>query len=126
MHELSLCRRLLKEVARVAAAHDAGRVTRLTVSIGPLSGVEAPLLERAFAIARQNTVAKHAVLVTEIAPIRVSCRNCEKESDTAANNLRCRNCGDWHVRLLSGDALLLKGVEMEAETDAVDGLAAIA
>ncbi|MCW8959436.1 MAG: hydrogenase maturation nickel metallochaperone HypA, partial [Gammaproteobacteria bacterium] len=52
MHELSLCRGLLQQVSELAREHRAQTVSRITLRIGPLAGVEIPLLESAFAIAR--------------------------------------------------------------------------
>ena len=113
MHELSVCQGLLREVTRVAEAHGASRVTEILVAVGPLSGVEAPLLERAFTIARMGTVAEGAALRIEETPVRVRCEACGAESDARSNHLVCAGCGDWRVTLRSGDELLLKSLELE-------------
>lgn len=112
MHELAICQSLLREVERVAKAHDCGDVTAIIVAAGPLSGVEPPLLARAFSIARAGTVAEHASLEIETMPITVSCRACGIESPAEPNALICRRCGTWQVQLRSGDELLLKRVEL--------------
>ncbi|MDR3473497.1 MAG: hydrogenase maturation nickel metallochaperone HypA [Devosia sp.] len=120
MHELSVCQGLLAEVARIAAANRAIRVMRISVAVGPLSGIEAQLLERAFTIARSGTIAADAELDTETTEIRVWCAACGVESAAAASRLLCAQCGDWHVQLRSGDQLLLKRVEIETSTDRGD------
>ncbi|MEQ9038876.1 MAG: hydrogenase maturation nickel metallochaperone HypA [Silicimonas sp.] len=117
MHELAICQNLLAEVAKVAAAHRAAVVTRVFVAIGPLSGVEAPQLVRAFGVARTGTVAATAVLVVETPPVAVWCDNCERESAVAANALLCGMCGTWKIALKSGDELLLKRVELAEASD---------
>jgi len=117
MHELSVCQSLIAEVERVAAAHDAERATKLTLAIGPLSGVEAPLLERAFTIARAGTVAEEAELEIEIMPVNVWCEECRTESEAEVNALVCERCGTWMVALRSGDELLLKSVELAGTRD---------
>lgn len=113
MHELSICQGLVKEATRVVGAQPAARVMRIVVAIGPLSGVEAPLLERAFTVARAGTIAHSALLEMEMIPVRVWCRGCNAETPAAANRLLCGNCGDWKVQLKSGDELILKSVELE-------------
>ena len=115
MHELAISQSLVSEAARVAAEHGAERVTGLVVVIGALSGVEAPLLERAFSIAKLGSVAEHAVLQIEEAPVVVWCPECERESPVRPNALLCAECGGWRVTLRSGDELLLKRVEMAVE-----------
>jgi hydrogenase nickel incorporation protein HypA/HybF len=121
MHELSVCQSLLREVARVAAAHDSTDVHKIVVAIGPLSGIEAPLLARAFEVARAGTIAAHAELDIELAPVVVWCRTCQSETPVAANTLLCGRCGAWQVQLKSGDELLLKRMEL---TDVVQSAAA--
>ncbi|HXZ47768.1 MAG TPA: hydrogenase maturation nickel metallochaperone HypA [Usitatibacter sp.] len=113
MHELSVCQGLVNEVARVAAAHGASRVTRIAVAVGPLSGVEAPLLERAFAVARAGTVADAAVLVTEATEVAVWCESCGAETVTAPNRLVCERCGGWRVEVRRGAELLLTSIDIE-------------
>lgn len=117
MHELSVCQGLLGEVARIAAANRAIRVTRISVAVGPLSGVEAQLLERAFTIARAGTIAADAVLDAATTEVRVWCAACVLETAAATNRLVCARCGDWHVELRSGDQLLLTSVELETSAD---------
>ncbi len=113
MHELSICRSLLAEAAAVASRHGADAVTSLTVGVGPLSGVEPGLLERAFSLACCGTVAEGAALRFETPPIQVRCRTCAGVSAAAANRLICAHCGDWRTELISGDELILMSVELE-------------
>ena len=52
MHELSVCQALVDQLEALGKEQQAVRVVKLLVGIGPLSGVEPPLLERAFEIFR--------------------------------------------------------------------------
>ena len=113
MHELALCESLINQVADVARQNRAGPVVEVHVSVGPLSGVEPPLMRGAFPIAAAGTVARDATLFLEPTSIRVQCGECGKESDVEPNNLVCRHCGDWRTHLLSGDELILQRVVME-------------
>ncbi|MBX5455018.1 MAG: hydrogenase maturation nickel metallochaperone HypA [Acidobacteriia bacterium] len=120
MHELALCQELIAEVTRIAAAHDAVGASRILVMLGPLSGVEAPLLKRAFLVARVGTVAEEATLEIEQQPLSVRCTVCGAKSEVTPTNLLCRTCGAWQVEILEGDALLLKSVELFLDTAAED------
>lgn len=115
MHELALCQSLLAEVERVAKAHRASGVTRVLVVIGPLSGVEPTLLERAFLVARAGSPAEAATIEIEVPPLRVHCMSCGAERGAVANRLVCGVCGGERVRLLGGDELILKCVELTVE-----------
>jgi len=112
MHELSICLSLLDQVERIAREHGADRVERILLRIGPLSGVEAPLLANAYPLAAAGTIAEAATLEIESAPVRVLCTECGAETEAAANRLLCGRCGGWQTRLVSGDEMLLANLEL--------------
>ena len=95
MHELSICQALISQVEDVAREQKATSVTDIYVRVGPLSGVESPLLQNAFPIAAAGTVAGDANLHLEASPVRVRCEGCGEESDARMNRLVCGACGDW-------------------------------
>ena len=113
MHELAICQALIGQVTDVAREQHASSVSDIYVSVGPLSGVEGPLLQNAFPIAAAGTIATAAKLHLQTMPIRVFCEECEEESEAAMNRLVCESCGDWRTRLVSGDELLLQRVVLE-------------
>jgi len=120
VHELAVCQSLLERVRQVAIEHGAASVARITVGIGPLSGVEPHLLQQAWPIASAGSVAGNAEMEVEVLPLVVSCETCGAETAASPNRLVCGSCGDWHTRLTSGDELLLNSVELEKVTDTVD------
>ena len=113
MHELSICQGLIRQVQQVAADNNARSVELIRLRIGGLSGVEPPLLERAFEIARAGTVASEAELEIEEGPVVVKCRECGASSAVPVNRLICEYCGDWRVTVTEGEELLLLSVEIE-------------
>jgi hydrogenase nickel incorporation protein HypA/HybF len=110
MHELAVCQALIGEVSAVARSKRASSVTDIYVSVGPLSGVEHPLMRNSFPIAAAGTVASEANLHLEAMPVRVGCGECGAESEVPANRLVCKECGHWRTRLISGDELMLQRV----------------
>ena len=117
MHELAICQALIDEVTAVARAKRAVSVTDIYVSVGPLSGVEHPLMRNAFPIAAAGTVANEASLHLETTPVRVHCNECGAESEVLVNRLVCKECGHWRTHLVSGDELILQRVVLDgAET----------
>lgn len=112
MHELSVCLALMQQVERIARENGAESVDRIVLQVGPLSGVEAPLLERAWPLASTGTIARLAQLVIETAPVRVRCTLCDAISQVPPNRLLCSACGDFRTRLLSGDEMLLLTLEL--------------
>ena len=113
MYELSICQSIIDQVTEIAAQNNAHAVTKIIVQIGPLSGVEAPLLEHAFPIASAGSIAQNAILETQLLPIRVRCNLCANENEASISKLICSACGSWQTSLLSGDEMLLKSIELE-------------
>lgn len=111
MHELSICQALIDEVQRLARKHGARRVLSVELAVGPLSGVEPQLLERAYPIAAAGTLAADAELRIRREPVRVRCRECGAEGEVPSNRLCCVACDGWRVQVTAGEALLLRRIE---------------
>lgn len=113
MHELSVCLSLLDQVRAIAAEHGANQVTRVELTVGPLSGVESDLLRSAWPLAAAGTVAVDADFIVNEADILVRCTSCNAETPARANRLVCGQCGDFKTTLISGDEMILQRVELE-------------
>ena len=92
MHELAVCQALIDQVARIAADRGARRVLSITVSVGPLSGTEARLLEHAYPLAAAGTVGEGARLLVEIVAVKVRCRQCRAETIAPTSAAASRWC----------------------------------
>jgi hydrogenase nickel incorporation protein HypA/HybF len=121
MHELSVCLSLLREVERIARENNAGRVTLIAVTVGPLSGVEPDLLRNAYPLAVAGTIAEDAELQIDVADIVVICSQCGAESPAKPNRLLCGECGDFRTNLVSGDEMLLQRLELDDIDTATTG-----
>lgn len=121
MHELSICQALIEQVEQLASEHNAVKVTDIYLTIGPLSGVEPHLLQRAFPLAAAGTIAENAQLTIDKSPVRVYCERCGKETIVAANKLLCGECGTWQTELRGGDEMILQRVELESRTENSEG-----
>lgn len=120
MHELAVAQGLVAEAARIAAANGATAVDHIVVRIGPLSGVEASLLERAFAIARTGGAARAATLAIEPAAVEVVCSSCGEKTVAVPPRIVCGDCGDWKVRVVAGEDLILVRLELSGVGEAAE------
>lgn len=112
MHELSICQALLSQVTAIAREQGAEAIERIVVEVGPLSGVDAALLARAFEAARIGSCAADAALSINTPQVTVSCLSCGAESHVAPNRLLCDACGGYRTRIIAGDELNLRRVEL--------------
>lgn len=115
MHELSICAALLRQVESVASLHDATAVESIEVGLGPLCGVDAGLLRQAFTVARAGTIAENAELELTVTELRVRCEACGHEGVVRPNRLLCADCGTWKTRVVSGDEMFLRRIELEIQ-----------
>jgi len=113
MHELSICMSLLEQVDAIARERGAGKVTRIELKVGPLSGIEIDLLRNAYPLAAADTIAADAELVIESSDVVVRCSQCGTESDAKPNRLICASCGDYRTSVVSGEELILQRVELD-------------
>jgi len=115
MHELAICQALMTQIEQAAEPHKPAVIERVVLSVGALSGVEPELLRRAFEIARAGTLAANAELQIRTGQIRVLCKSCDRKSDARVNRLLCASCGDWRVRVIEGEELLLLSLDLSTE-----------
>lgn len=119
MHEISICRALLQQVILIAEEHQAEEVKVIKLRIGHLSGIEAKLLQRSFPMVCHGTIAQNATLEIVTSAVSVYCDLCDLKSDVERDQLRCYNCDNPNVQLLSGDEMILESVTLgqQGETE---------
>lgn len=112
MHELAICQAVLRQVLAVASPRKAQHISRITLRIGPLAGIEPALLRVAFPLVAAGTACEGAVFEIEATSVQVCCRICGSTSHVRPNRLLCARCGAWRVTVVSGDEMLLDSVEI--------------
>ncbi|MGI8549892.1 MAG: hydrogenase maturation nickel metallochaperone HypA [Dehalococcoidia bacterium] len=110
MHELALAEGIL---AVVLDAADEQRVRRVRLRVGSLQAVVPDSLEFSFQLLAADTPACDARLEIKQVRARVRCSRCGSKSPLDVSFLNCRNCGASDIQILSGDELVVDGVEME-------------
>ena len=115
MHEMSLVQGLLQQLHAIAREHKGSRVTRLTMSVGPLSGVVVDSFTFGFDIlSKEDDLVRDAVLDIIIPPVTYRCSGCGDTFETTADRPeQCSSCGDRILIPEGGDDLILQQVEME-------------
>ncbi len=115
------------ELVRQAEAEARGRgataVLAVTVRAGRLTGVVPELLERAYEMARTDSLLAGAPLTVEVVPARARCPSCGTEGEFDDFALVCPSCGAIGLTVLSGDEIVLTRLELEMadETGAAEG-----
>ena len=118
MHELSIVETLIEQVSEeVAAAGQSGRVSRLELSIGCLSGVNIESLKFAFEVLAPGTLVADASLAINEPRARGHCQECGARFETDEFIPSCIKCQSGRVRIQGGQDLVLESIELEEEEE---------
>ena len=115
MHEISLVQGLFQQLHGIARENKTTRVLRVTMVIGPLSGVVNESFQFGFDIlSKEDDLVRGAHLDIIVPPVTYRCSDCGKEEQTSGERPeRCGSCGDSLLIAQDGDDLTLQHVEME-------------
>jgi len=128
MHELSLAQSLIEQILALAMEHEAGRVNRVVVTLGPFSGVVRDSFEFGFNILKKDhEKVGDAVLELETPDPEYVCLDCKKVAvipfpkqserlELARCGLaakKCPWCGSNRLSPKGGTELILNQLEME-------------
>jgi hydrogenase nickel incorporation protein HypA/HybF len=114
MHEVAIADALIEQVqSEIDRAGASGRVARIALRVGRLSGVNPDSLRFALDLLAKGTILESARI--EIAHPSAFCRCAACESRTEIEDLeaRCPRCGASDVTIEGGRDLLLESIELE-------------
>lgn len=110
MHELSITRSIVAIVTERAAGQ---RVTRVRLEIGRLSAIVPEAIRFCFDICTEGTAAAGATLEIVEIPGRGRCDGCGAEIPLTVPVGRCPECAGALLRIVAGEELLIREMELE-------------
>ena len=113
MHELTLCESVLQIIENEAEKQHFKRVKKVFLEIGELSCVEPEALRFSFDVVMKNTRVEGASLEIIKMPGVAWCRCCQKEVRIRQRFDQCPDCGQYQLRMVSGDEMRIKELEVE-------------
>jgi hydrogenase nickel incorporation protein HypA/HybF len=116
VHEVSIVQALIEHVEQeVRQAGHTGRVLRLDLVVGRLSGASADSIRFAYQLLAPDTVVAAAELHIEEPPAVACCRGCGARTPIPELVDRCPACGSPEITIEEGRDLLLRSIELEDE-----------
>ncbi len=116
MHEVSIVEALIEQVeGEVARAGASGKVTRLAVSIGRLSGVQSDSIRFAFELLAPGTLVEGASLEIEEPRAVCVCAACGARTELEELCLECPTCASHEISLVGGQEMLLQTIDIDDE-----------
>jgi len=111
MHEMALAQGILDIVTEAARAHNATRITAVTVRIGDLSHVEPQALRFGFEVVTRDTLAQDAALKILRVPGKAHCMICDQDVTIASRADPCPQCGKSQLLIVEGDDMAVQELE---------------
>ncbi|NLS93132.1 MAG: hydrogenase maturation nickel metallochaperone HypA [Planctomycetaceae bacterium] len=113
---MSIVEALIEQVeGEVARAGAAGKVTRLSLSIGRLSGVQPDSIRFAFELLSPGTLVENAALEIEEPPAVCVCAGCGARTELDDFCLECPSCGSRDISIQGGREMLLQTIDLDEE-----------
>jgi hydrogenase nickel incorporation protein HypA/HybF len=114
MHELSIVDALIDQVGReLDQAGHQGRVLRVELSIGRLSGVHSESLRFAFGLLAPGTRVENAEVVIREPKAVCQCHACNARVEIDALVVQCPQCASGNITIEGGQDLVLQSIEVE-------------
>jgi hydrogenase nickel incorporation protein HypA/HybF len=112
MHEVSIMAEALRMAVDAAKSAGAGRVLKLRLRVGILSGVVPEAMQFAFDVVCRDTMARGASLEIEPVPAACWCAACRAEFECADFFNECPRCHNVSGELRRGRELEIADVEI--------------
>lgn len=114
MHEVAIVESLIEQVEKeVAQSGHQGRVLRLELTVGRLSGVNADSIRFAFELLSPETLVEHADLCIHEPKAICRCEDCGGRREIDELTAVCPLCGGGRIAFEGGQDLLLQSIELE-------------
>lgn len=114
MHELSIVEALIDQVGEeLNRAGQHGRVLRLELNIGRLSGVHPDAIRFAFGLLSSGTIVENAeIAIDEPKPV-CHCHACHAKAEVDDLVFECPKCASTDITIEGGRDMMLQTIEIE-------------
>ncbi|GGI86994.1 hydrogenase maturation nickel metallochaperone HypA [Shewanella gelidii] len=113
MHEYSIVTALIEQCEQLAVENSAAIVSRVSIKVGVMSGVEPALLKTAFDTFKLDSICKTAELEMNVQPLVIKCQECGTQSELEERTVICPSCNGNFTKVVDGEDMMLMQLEME-------------
>ena len=114
MHELSIVEALIEQVKReIERSGHGGRIQRLDLRVGRLSGVNCDSLRFAFELLSTDTILERAEIHIDQPKAVTHCHDCDAKVELDELEIKCPKCDSPNITIEGGQELLLESIELE-------------
>jgi hydrogenase nickel incorporation protein HypA/HybF len=111
MHELQAASRILEIVERELNRRNLGKIKKVGVRVGAMSGFDPEALRFSFEALVFGTALDATRLEIEFVPVRGTCGECGREFSLEKLIFICPECGSGKLNIVSGEELEISYLE---------------
>jgi len=113
MHEMSIAQNIIEIVEEILQDKNKTKVIKVFVKVGELVAVVPDSLDFCYtAIIEETPLAGSKLMIKEI-PVRVHCKNCNKDSRIEGFIFQCPYCDSKTLDIITGRELTVSEIEVE-------------
>ncbi len=116
MHEMSIVRRMMAELMRIAQENNARKIANVNLKVGKMSGIAVDFLQSAFdTLKTEYPILSSAKIIIKETPLIYGCNNCKNtfEITDGLSPSSCPECKSHNLKLVSGEELQIENLELE-------------
>ena len=110
MHEMSIALNIIKIAEEELQKAKGGRIEKLNLVVGKLSGVVVESLNFALEASKEDGVLSCAEIIIDEMPAKMKCHNCGLEFESDDFYTTCPQCDEFKHEIISGKELLIKSL----------------
>jgi hydrogenase nickel incorporation protein HypA/HybF len=113
MHEFSIIQSMVPQIEEFLTQGKYRKVNKIVLDVGVMSGVIQDALEFAYDICVKGTTIEGAALSIRMIPVTASCEKCFLKFEVHDYSYACPQCNGTDLKLLTGNELTIKEIEVE-------------
>lgn len=112
MHELSLCKNMMEIVLNHAQQISEKQIRIINIEMGELTAIEKTAFLFSFDIVKKGTILEETAI--NIIPIlgQAYCDFCQRTIRVSSYHQPCSDCGNFFLKIISGQELRIKSMEV--------------
>ena len=114
MHELGIAQDLFSVVLAQAKKKSVNKISRIVIKVGEGSGIEHDFLRHSLKDhIIPGTIAENAELEIRHEPIKLKCKDCNRETEALESLNCCSYCKGQNIEIISGKDIYVESIESE-------------
>lgn len=112
MHELTITQNILEIAVKKANEAKASKVTRISLTLGELSGIVDECVQFYFDFLNKDTIAAGASLSFDKVPTRLRCSSCATVFTPGDSIWICPSCQEQKIEIIAGRECYVNSIEV--------------